>query len=836
MLGSTLFVLLSTTSQLWAQGSLQDYERSANLRERFRNKVFTAEIDPHWGSNNQRFWYRHNLPDDRWKFMLVNVETATLHPAFDYKHLAEKLSRVIGNEVDAEKLPIERLDFTDQEDIIRLHTERRIWVLDLTSGNLREVISEAGVSSSVQLENTLRSTQRTGEETYVTFRNEAKVSVQLFWVDSNGHQRRYASIPINQEYEQHTFVGHIWLLTDDQKRHFGIYEAHLHNPLVVVEGEPLETGTEEPDGKTAEPETVQSPNGQWIALINQDNIWLRNQDGKEFQLSHDGNQDNGYSQDSIYWSLDSKKLAAIRRRKAEEHLVHIIESSPSGQTQPKLHTFNYLKPGDCIEHQQPRLFDIGSSTSVPIEPNLFSNPWRINHLHWAEDSSEFFFLYNQRGHQIQRIVAVDANSGKVESVVEEKSDTFIDYSQKTYLNWLDDSHELIWMSEHNGWNHLYLYDVQKRQLKHQITDGKWIVRKVEYVDEERRKICFQASGIYPEQDPYYIHYCQVNLDGSNLVFLTEGDGTHTIQWSPDRQFLVDTWSRVDQPPVHELRRAEDGKLLCKLAEADWNELLQSGWQIPQRFLAKGRDGETNIYGVIWRPTNFDRRREYPVIEHIYAGPHGAFVPKSFHVHYGQQEIAELGFIVVQIDGMGTNWRSKKFHDFCWRNLKDAGFPDRIAWLRAAAIEHPEMDLNRVGIYGGSAGGQNALSGLLHHGDFYKVGVADCGCHDNRMDKIWWNEAWMGWPVSSHYEDNSNVTHAEKLQGKLLLIVGELDRNVDPASTMQVVNALIKADKDFDLLVIPGAGHGAAGALYGQRRQKDFFVRHLLYQEPRWLEQ
>ena len=188
MLGSTLFVLLSTTSQLWAQGSLQDYERSANLRERFRNKVFTAEIDPHWGSNNQRFWYRHNLPDDRWKFMLVNVETATLHPAFDYKHLAEKLSRVIGNEVDAEKLPIERLDFTDQEDIIRLHTERRIWVLDLTSGNLREVISEAGVSSSVQLENTLRLTQRTGEETYVTFRNEAKVSVQLFWVDSNGHQ------------------------------------------------------------------------------------------------------------------------------------------------------------------------------------------------------------------------------------------------------------------------------------------------------------------------------------------------------------------------------------------------------------------------------------------------------------------------------------------------------------------------------------------------------------------------------------------------------------------------------------------------------------------------
>jgi dipeptidyl aminopeptidase/acylaminoacyl peptidase len=244
-------------------------------------------------------------------------------------------------------------------------------------------------------------------------------------------------------------------------------------------------------------------------------------------------------------------------------------------------------------------------------------------------------------------------------------------------------------------------------------------------------------------------------------------------------------------------------------------------------VALGRDGITPIYGIIHRPAGFDPDKRYPVIESIYAGPHGAHVPKSFRTTYGQQRLTDLGFIVVQIDGMGTNWRSKAFHDVCWKNLGDAGFPDRIRWIRAAAQRYPYLDIRRVGIYGGSAGGQNALRALLAHGDFYQVAVADCGCHDNRMDKIWWNEQWMGWPVGPHYIEQSNVTQAHRLQGKLLLMVGELDRNVDPASTMQVVKALIKADKDFDMLVIPGAGHGAAGTAYGRRRLQDFFVEHLL---------
>ncbi|MCP3859036.1 MAG: S9 family peptidase, partial [Phycisphaeraceae bacterium] len=279
--------------------------------------------------------------------------------------------------------------------------------------------------------------------------------------------------------------------------------------------------------------------------------------------------------------------------------------------------------------------------------------------------------------------------------------------------------------------------------------------------------------------------------------------------------------RVTLPPVTVLRRAEDGGHVYQDDRVDDARLRKAGRRAPERFVSKGRDGKTDIHGVIYRPSNFDPKRRYPVVEAIYAGPHGSHVPRTFKPVRGPQALAELGFITVQIDGMGTSHRSKAFHDVCWKNLGDAGFPDRILWLRAAAKAHPEMDLERVGVYGGSAGGQNALRALLAHGDFYDVAVADCGCHDNRMDKIWWNELWMGWPIGPHYAKQSNVTQAHRLTGKLLLIVGELDRNVDPASTMQVVDALVRADKDFDLLVIPGAGHGAGGTPYGRRRTWDF---------------
>jgi dipeptidyl aminopeptidase/acylaminoacyl peptidase len=323
----------------------------------------------------------------------------------------------------------------------------------------------------------------------------------------------------------------------------------------------------------------------------------------------------------------------------------------------------------------------------------------------------------------------------------------------------------------------------------------------------------------------------VNLDGSGLTILTDGDGAHNLSWSPDRRYVIDTYSRVDLPPVHELRRADTGALVCRLEQADASAALKVVGQWPQRFVAKGRDGSTDIYGIILRPRDFAPGRRYPVIEDIYAGPQASSVPKAFAARHGQQALADRGFIIVRIDGMGTAGRSKAFHDVCWRNLRDAGLPDRIAWIKSAAAQYPEMDITRVGIYGGSAGGQNALAALLWHGDFYTVAVADCGCHDNRMDKQWWNEQWLGWPVGPQYEENSNVVNAGRLQGKLLLIVGELDHNVDPASTLQVVRALVKADRDFELLLLPGEGHGAAETPYGSRRRTEFFFRHLLGGKP-----
>ena len=294
------------------------------------------------------------------------------------------------------------------------------------------------------------------------------------------------------------------------------------------------------------------------------------------------------------------------------------------------------------------------------------------------------------------------------------------------------------------------------------------------------------------------------------------------------KYYVDTWSKVDMPPVAELRRTEDNKLLMEVERGDIQALLAAGWRPPEVFTAMGRDGKTDIWGVIYRPVNLDPSKKYPVIESIYAGPQGSFVPKTFTA--AAQPLTELGFIVVQIDGMGTNNRSRAFHDVAFKDLADAGFADRILWHKAVAAKYPSYDITRVGIFGTSAGGQNAMGALLFHPEFYQVAVSNSGCHDNRMDKIWWNEQWMSWPLGLQYGASSNVDNAYRLQGKLLLVMGEMDTNVDPSSTLQVVNALIKANKKFDLLYVPGGGHGAGG-VYGQRLLQDFFVHHLLGAEP-----
>jgi len=825
-----LWVAVTTT---FAQGTKADYERSTSLNQRFANQVFKQRLTPHWLADTNRFWYRNDLAGGRREFILVNAEAGARAPAFDHAKLADALTQAGAGKPDAERLAVEDLDFSADGQTLSFRADGKAWQCDLRSyvatPNASAATNRAGLRP---LERAPRASTRTGEETSITFLNRTEGEVEIFWLNPDGERQRYATLAVGGQHDQHTFDGHVWLVADKATgKTLAVFEATEKAAEAVVDGKP-QSGEGEVRPTRRRPRNGAAASGRWEAFIREHNVWLRDtQTRDEVQLSQDGRTEDAF-EGRFFWSPDGKKLAAIRTQPGQEHKVFLVESSPKDQVQPKLKTLDYLKPGDRIALSRPALFDVEAKREITVATNLFPNPWSVSDLHWRPDASEFTFLYNQRGHQVMRVVAVDANTGAARAVVDEVCQTFFDYSGKLFHHDLDDTGEVLWMSERDGWNHLYLYDAKTGRVKNQVTKGEWVVRGVERVDAEKRQVWFRASGIRLGQDPYYVHYARVNFDGTGLVVLTEGDGTHKLDYSPDGRFFLDTWSRVDQAPVTELRRTADGKLVCALEQADASELLKAGWTTPERFTAKGRDGTTDIYGVIWRPTNFDPARKHPVIENIYAGPQDAFTPKAFRATGGQQAMAELGFIVVQLDGMGTSQRSKAFHDVCWKNLKDAGFPDRVLWIKAAAAKHPEMDLSRVGIYGGSAGGQNALRGMLDYPDFYKVCVADCGCHDNRMDKIWWNELWMGWPVDESYARSSNVTDAHKLRGKLLLVVGELDHNVDPASTMQMANALQKADKDFELLIVTGTGHGSAETPYGSRRRADFFVRHLLGVEPR----
>ena len=430
---------------------------------------------------------------------------------------------------------------------------------------------------------------------------------------------------------------------------------------------------------------------------------------------------------------------------------------------------------------------------------------------------------------------MSAQTGKVRTIIEETAATFVNYPRHFRYDFADTS-KMIWMSERDNWNHLYLYNAAKGKVIKQITKGTWCVREIVKVDEKAKAIYFSASGVNPNEDPYHIHYYRIDMDGKNMICLTPAEGNHQAVFNYDMKYVVDKYSKVDTPPVTELRSGVDGALISTIAKADISKLKESGWVAPEIFKAKARDGITDIWGIIQRPTNFDPTKKYPVIEYIYAGPGDAYTPKSFIAYnWNTTALAELGFIVVQMDGMGTAWRGKKFEELCYKNLKDAGFPDRELWIKAAAAKYPYIDANNVGIFGASAGGQESTTAVLLHGDFYKAAYSSCGCQDNRMDKIWWNELWMGYPVDKSYEECSNVVNAHKLQGALMLVVGELDDNVDPSSTFQVANALEKAGKDFELVVLPGVHH-TMGEKFGEHKRFDFFVKNLLkVTPPKWNE-
>jgi len=591
---------------------------------------------------------------------------------------------------------------------------------------------------------------------------------------------------------------------------------------------PPSKSDEAPTEETPPSADAPSPDGRYVALIRDHNVVLRDvASGEEVRLTDSGDAQHVFGY--LSWSPDSAHVVALRTQPGDHLEMYAVESRPADSLRPKLHTTVYELPGDRLDVHELWLIDIAARSAVPVQTDPV-DWWGPPVPRWSADGRTFTFEQTDRGFQRNRVIEVNVATATTRTAVDERSDTFLPPMNKM-IHYLDSTNEILWASRCSGWDHLYLIDARTGEVRNAVTQGEWVVRGIEKVDERARTVLFKAGGINPKQNPYLVHFCRVNLDGTGLIDLTPANGHHQVEFSPDGRFYIDSYSRVDLAPVTELRRTADGSLVRTLERADVRDLLATGWQWPETYRAKGRDGKTDIWGVIFRPSTLDPARKYPIIESIYAGPQGSSVPATFSAAHGAQAYAELGFIAVQLDGMGMNCRSKAFHDIAYRNLGDSGFPDRIRWMRAAARKYPYMDITRVGVFGHSAGGYNAAHALLVHPEFYKVAIACSANHDHRTDKVWWNELWMGYPVGPHYEEQSNITLARNLQGKLLLVHGELDDNVNVhASTMQFVKALIEADKDFDLIIKPGDGHGYSGT-YVQRRMWDYFVRHLRGEEP-----
>jgi len=806
--------------------------------------VYKSRITANWYDEGQRFWYRNDLRGSAREFVLVDAKAGKREPAFDHEKLAEALKKSGIEDARADRLPIDRLEFQTADGTMLFRAGGKDWRCNLAAYELTEVKDRpaaADAAPSGLRAGGPRASNRTGEETELTFVNRTAGEVELFWLSTDGQRQSYGKLPAGDRKAQHSFAGHVWEIVAADGKSLGVVEAEDSASTIEIDGRsPQSRGERRGDGPPLRGGARnlpfggggRSPDGKWTASIKEFNVVLRSSaDEKETTLTTDGSEGLAYG--NLQWSPDSQALVAFRIERAEEKPVYRVESSPRGGGRAILHTQPYALPGDKFTSYELKLFDVATQKPMAcdVEPIDFGTP----RLRWASDGQTFTYQKVDRGHQRLRLIEVNARTGASRNLIDEQTETFIWTAHTEGLNlrpiqWLEKTGEILYVSERDGWRHLYLVDAKEGAIKNQITSGQFVIRGIDRIDEEKRQIWFQASGRNADQDPYFIHYYQVNFDGTGLVALTAGNGTHTVQFSPSREYLIDTYTRVDQPAIHELRRASDGQLVCKLDEADISELQATGWEAPEVFTVKGRDGQTDIWGIICRPRDFDPGKKYPVIEQIYAGPQGSFVPKSFGSQRRFSSLTDLGFVVVQIDGMGTANRSKAFHDVCWKNLKDAGLPDRILWHQAVAAKYSWYDTSRVGIYGGSAGGQNATGAVLFHPEFYKVAVSGCGCHDNRMDKASWNEQWMGYPVGPQYAESSNIDNAWRLKGKLLLIVGELDSNVPTESTFRLADALIKAGKDFDLVVVPGAGHGMGGP-YGERRKNDFFVRHLLGKEP-----
>jgi dipeptidyl-peptidase 4 len=604
------------------------------------------------------------------------------------------------------------------------------------------------------------------------------------------------------------------------------------------------------DPASTQPDAVTSPNKRWAAYVKEHNLYLKDLvTGTALQLTTDGVTGWDYATPlpslrvmvdqgtedvkqpaAVFWSPDSSKLVTYRLDSRNSGRFTSLQFVPPDQLRPRAFTYVYPLPGEVLAKAVPVIFDIQSGKRIDVQASI-ELPFQDGPgFDWFPDSKSFHYDYDERGFKAKELRVVDATTGEQKVLVREQSDLLLDPGE-TFYNFVDSTGEILWSSERDGWNHLYIYN-KMGQLEKQLTQGSWVVRQIEHVDEKNRRVYFLANGREKGEDPYQTHLYCVGFDGKGLQLLSPENADHSVSVSPDATFFVDSYSRPDLPGQAVLRRTKDGSEVRGLEKADSSELTKTGWKFAEPFQGKAADGTTDLYGLIWKPSNFDPAKKYPIIEFVYTGPQSFFVPKSFGRTLWLQSVAELGFVVVMVDGRGTTGRSRAFHQFSYHNL-GGSFEDHVAMIKQMAARYSYMDATRVGIFGTSAGGYGAAHAMLAFPEFYKVGVSTSGDHDARLDKAWWNEAYQGYPVQDDYAAQSNVTMAERLQGHLLLEHGDIDDNVHPVETIRFVDALMKANKDFDMLFVPNMFHGESGehALYLVRRRWDYFVEYLLGVTP-----
>jgi dipeptidyl-peptidase-4 len=604
--------------------------------------------------------------------------------------------------------------------------------------------------------------------------------------------------------------------------------------------------------------SIVSPDKKRAAFVRDYNLWVRDiATGKETQLTTDGAKDFGYATDNagwtrserpiVVWSPDSKKIATYQQDQRGVGEMYLVDTRVG---HPNLQSWKYPLPGDdLVTTIQPVIADIDGQRIVrvkmPAEQHRSSlcddiacrgGEWAD--VQWSASNTHLALVSTSRDHKQETFREVEAETGAVRDVFGESVPTFYE-SGNDRVNWryLRASNEAIWFSEKSNWGHLYLYDLSTGKLKNPITSGDWNVTQLLRVDEKNRMLYFEGVGREKGRDPYFIHFYRVGFDGKGLTLLTPDNANHEIALSPSGRYFVDSYSTPDTPPAAVLRD-DSGKELKTLERADISRLSAAGWKPPVPFTVKARDGVTDLYGLMFKPTDFDASKKYPIVNHIYPGPQtGSVGTRSFAASRGDtQALAELGFIVVEIDGMGTPWRSKKFHEAYFGDMADNTLPDQVAGMKELAARYTWIDLDRAGIYGHSGGGYAAAGAMFHYPDFFKVGISEAGNHDNRVYEDDWAEKWQGLldrsPESTRsYDNQANQNFAKNLKGHLLLAHGTMDKNVPPYNTLLVVNELIKANKDFDLIMLPNRGHGFGNEPYMVRRRWDYFVRYLLGAVP-----